>query len=467
MTVSIHWFRRDLRIADNPALATAARAGALVPVYILDPGEALGGAARVWLRESLSALNRALDGQLQVFQGDPLEILPELVARLDATTVTWTRRYDAAGIATDTALKDNLKAGGIRVESANGALLWEPWEVKKPDGTPYRVFTPFYRKGCMAAPPPRPPLPTPKITFAEAPVPHPITSLGLDPVPRWDMGVLSHWCPGEVGASERLSTFLEQNLAGYRRGRDHPALPNVSRLSPHLAFGEISPNTVWHAVRALPATQDRDHFLSELGWREFSYSLLFYNPGIATRNLNPKFDAFPWQENAADLKAWQRGQTGIPIVDAGMRELWQTGYMHNRVRMIVASFLVKNLRQHWRHGLAWFDDTLFDADPANNPASWQWVAGSGADAAPYFRIFNPVTQSQKFDAEGDYIRRFVPELVDLPDKSLHAPWEAPSLVLKAAGVTLGQTYPRPLASLKESREAALAAFKGLAPMSAP
>ena len=467
MTISIHWFRRDLRLADNPALTRAARSGALLPLYIHDPEAPLGAASRAWLNRSLEALNTALDGRLCVLTGAPGDLLPALADQFGARTVTWTRRYDATGIAIDTALKERLAARGVQVHSENGSLLWEPWEVNKPDGTPYKVFTPFYRKGCMAAPPPRAPLPVPPVTYAETPAPAPVATLSLAPKPRWDRDVLANWPPGEKGAEARLATFLTSNLSGYRSGRDHPAQPNVSRLSPHLAFGEISANTVWHAARALPASQDRDHFLSELGWREFSYSLLFRNPDIATRNLNAKFDTFPWQENAATLSAWQQGQTGIPIVDAGMRELWQTGYMHNRVRMIVASFLVKNLRQHWHHGLAWFDDTLFDADPANNPASWQWVAGSGADAAPYFRIFNPVTQSVRFDGAGHYIRRFLPELAALPDKSLHAPWEAPALVLKAAGVTLGQTYPQPLVSLKESRAAALAAFKGLGPAPRP
>ena len=462
MKIAIHWFRRDLRLADNSALTHAAQSGAVVPIYIHDPEAPLGGASRAWLNQSLEALNTALDGRLHVFSGNPEHLLPLLVTQFGATTVTWTRRYDGPGIATDTALKERLKSQNVDVHSANGALLWEPWEVTKPDGTSYKVFTPFFRKGCMAAAPPRTPLPVPRISFADtSEAPSPVASLNLATKPAWDIDVLSHWTPGEDGASARLQTFFSDGLNGYKEGRNYPSLPKVSRLSPHLAFGEISPNTVWHAARAKPAAQDRDHFLSELGWREFSYSLLYRHPDIATRNLNPKFAPFPWRDDTAALRAWQRGQTGIPIVDAGMRELWQTGYMHNRIRMIVASFLVKNLRLHWRHGLSWFDDTLFDADPANNPASWQWVAGSGADAAPYFRIFNPVTQSAKFDASGKYIRQYVPELAALPDKTLHAPWEAPALVLKAAGVTLGATYPFPIADLKESRASALAAFQSL------
>lgn len=459
MTIAIHWFRRDLRLSDNPALLRAAQSGTVLPVFILEDNQPLGGASRAWLHRSLDALNAALNGTLRCVSGNASEILHQLIDETGATTVTWTRRYDATGIETDTALKAALADRDISVVSENGALLWEPWEVKKADGTPYRVFTPFYRKGCLSAAPPRRPLPAPNLTLTNMPNPTRIDDLNLIPTPRWDIDTLAHWSPGEAGAQARLDTFLQDGITNYKDGRNIPADPKVSRLSPHLAFGEISPNTVWHSARQLHASQDRDHFLSELGWREFSYSLLFHNGDIATRNLNAKFDAFPWAEATAPLAAWQQGQTGIPIVDAGMRELWQTGYMHNRVRMIVASFLVKNLLIHWHHGLDWFDDTLFDADPANNPASWQWVAGSGADAAPYFRIFNPVTQSQKFDPDGRYIRTYVPEIAALPDRSLHAPWEAPALVLKAANITLGTTYPMPLVDLKDSRARALAAFE--------
>ncbi|WP_243612588.1 cryptochrome/photolyase family protein [Shimia aestuarii] len=458
MTVSIHWFRRDLRLSDNPALSYAAKRGALLPVYILEEADAPGGATRAWLHRSLEALNAALTGALHVYRGDPAEILPRLAETHGAETLTWNRRYDARGMDCDTALKTELRTRGLNVHSANGALLWEPMDVNKADGTPYRVFSPFFRKGCAAAAPPREPLPAPSIALLDVPNDTALDDLALRPTPAWDEDVLADWTPGEAGATARLEAFLEEGLSGYKEGRDIPSAPHVSRLSPHLAFGEISPNTVWYGAKAQPASRDRDHFLSELGWREFSYNLLFHNPDMDWQNLNRKFDGFPWRDAPDLLTAWQKGQTGIPIVDAGMRELWQTGYMHNRVRMIVASFLVKNLRVHWRHGLAWFHDTLFDADPANNPASWQWVAGSGADAAPYFRIFNPVTQSAKFDAEGAYLRRYVPELARLPDKHLHAPWEAPAEVLRGAGIVLGTDYPHPIADLRESRQGALSAY---------
>ncbi|MCW9042669.1 MAG: DNA photolyase family protein [Pseudopelagicola sp.] len=458
MNIAIHWFRRDLRLSDNPALTYAAKRGALLPVFILEKDDPAGGATRAWLHRSLAALNASLNDGLHVYAGNPADILPRLAAEHSAQTVTWTRRYDALGIARDTALKSALRRLGLDVHSANGALLWEPMDVNKADGTPYRVFSPFFRKGCAAAAPPRAPLVAPTITLLEATNATSLDALALRPTPAWDDDVLADWTPGEDGARDRLETFLDEGLNGYKAGRDIPSEPHVSRLSPHLAFGEISPNTVWSAAKAQPASSDRDHFLSELGWREFSYNLLFHNPDMGWQNLNRKFDAFPWRDAPDLLQAWQAGQTGIPIVDAGMRELWQTGYMHNRVRMIVASFLVKNLRVHWHHGLAWFHDTLFDADPANNPASWQWVAGSGADAAPYFRIFNPVTQSTKFDPNGDYLRRYVPELSRLPDKHIHAPWDAPSEVLRAAGFVLGMDYPKPIADLRESRQSALAAY---------
>ncbi|SEO19311.1 deoxyribodipyrimidine photo-lyase [Salinihabitans flavidus] len=461
----IHWFRQDLRRADNPALTDAATSGPVVPVYILDdihPGDwAMGGASRAWLHRSLTALNASLGGRLQVFAGDPETLLPRLARDLGAQGVTWTRAYEPWRTARDSRLKSTLRAQGLTVRSHPGALLWEPMEVAKPDGTPYRVFTPFFRKGCRAAGAPRAPLSVPTITFADVPNDTTLGDLALRPRPRWDRAVLDGWTPGEAGALSRLEAFLDTGLAHYKTGRDFPAKPYVSRLSPHLHFGEISPHQAWHAAGNRAMGANTDHFQSELGWREFSHHLLYHNPDLPGRNLQGKFDAFPWREDAAALAAWQQGRTGVPIVDAGMRELWQTGYMHNRVRMITGSFLVKNLLLHWHHGERWFWDTLLDADLANNSASWQWIAGSGADAAPYFRIFNPVTQGRKFDAAGAYTRRFVPELAELPDKHLFAPWEAPAPVLREAGVRLGESYPAPIVDLRGSRQRALDAFSSI------
>lgn len=459
MPTQIHWFRRDLRLADNPALSAAAATGPVIPLFILDPDEIarMGGASKVWLYHSLKSLSSALGGKLLICEGPAATVLPDLVETYGATQVTWTRRYDPDGIATDQALKQTLKANGTQVTSLNGSLLWEPWDVAKSDGTPYRVFTPFFKRGCLSAPPPRSPLSAPKLQIVEG-IHSEIALLEpLLPKIRWDRSVLSGWQPGEAGAQTNLKHFFSTALKGYKAARDIPAQNGTSRLSPHLHFGEISPNQIWHALDSQSSSPDLYHFRSELAWREFSYHLLFRHPDLDSQNLNRKFDPFPWQKNQELLTRWQRGQTGVPIVDAGMRELWQTGYMHNRVRMIVASFLIKNLRLDWRAGLAWFHDTLFDADPANNAASWQWVAGSGADAAPYFRIFNPVTQAQKFDPEALYIKTYVPELGGLSAKHAHAPWLAPEEIQ----ATLEGAYPTPIVDLKESREAALAAFKAL------
>ena len=470
--VSLHWFRQDLRLADNPALTAAAQDGAVIPVYILDDDHAgeykMGGASRWWLHHALHALNESLDGKLVVLRGDPVTHLGALAEASGAVSVHWNRCYEPWRIARDTAIKADLSALGLVVESHNGSLLWEPWEVTKGDGTPYRVFTPFFRRGCLSAPPPRHPFPVPSQLVLKATDGHVagIDELQLLPNTGWDKMLASHWQIGEAGAIARLAAFIDQDLLGYKDGRNFPALPNVSRLSPHLHWGEVSPHTVWYAVKdrieaGAIAHEDGDHFLSELGWREFSYALLFYFPDLPRQNLQPRFDHFPWKQDEVALKCWQRGQTGYPIVDAAMRQLWQTGYMHNRLRMIVGSFLVKNLRLHWHHGEAWFWDCLVDADLANNSAGWQWIAGSGADAAPYFRIFNPITQASKFDPKGVFIRRYVPEIAKLPDADLFSPWEAPTDVLSAAGVHLGVNYPRPIVDVKTSRLDALAAFATL------
>ena len=464
--LSICWFRQDLRLADNSALVAAAARGQVLPVYILDDENAgsdrMGAASRWWLHHSLGALDQSLDGKLYMVRGDAKDILPALAARVGATAVFWNRAYEPWRIARDTALKSSLEESGIEAVSSNGALLWEPWEVLKGDGTPYKVFTPFFRRGCLAAPPPRTPLPKPQLQLADPP-PSRRDDLKLLSDEGWGDMLAPHWKIGEAGAMARLQDFIANGLAGYKDGRNLPAKPHVSRLSPHFHWGEISANQAWHAARAasdVPA-DDIDNFCAELGWREFSNSLLYFNPELRRRNLHDKFDRFDWNIDEKLLKAWQRGMTGIPFVDAAMRELWQTGYMHNRMRMVTGSFLVKNLRLHWHHGEAWFWDCLVDADHASNSASWQWIAGCGADAAPYFRVFNPVTQGEKFDKDGSYTRRFVPELAGLPDKYLFAPWTAPQAILDAAGVRLGDSYPRPVVDLKQSREDALAAFARL------
>ena len=465
--IAIHWFRQDLRLFDNPALVQAARHKQVLPIYILDDTNAgewsMASASRWWLHHSLTALNASLGDRLLIYRGNPQDILDNILTYFDVGAVYWNRCYEPWRIIRDTKIKKHLKIKGIEVHTCNGSLLWEPWTIQKEDGAPYKVFTPFYRKGCLKAKPPREPLNAPEQVeyLPDKAQAVDIQFLKLLPEIRWDLQLEPHWQIGEAGAHKCFQTFIGERLASYKDGRNIPAKPCVSRLSPHLHFGEISPNQLWHVVRSMGDDKHIDHFCSELGWREFSYSQLYHNPALPRKNLQSKFDVFPWLENETYLHAWQKGQTGVPMVDAGMRELWQTGYMHNRVRMIVGSFLVKNLRLHWHHGARWFWDTLVDADLANNSASWQWIAGCGADAVPYFRIFNPVTQGQKFDADGQYVRKYIPEISQLADKYLFNPWQAPEPVLREAGIKLGDTYPTPIVDLKQSREAALKAFQSL------
>lgn len=465
-STAIVWFRQDLRLGDNPALTEAVKSGAhIVPLYILDDENAgdfkMGAASRLWLHHSLKSLNNDLDGHLVLLKGDAFRVLTEFAQKVKADNVYWNRCYEPWRIKRDKVIKDTLSDLDIEARSFNGSLLWEPWEVvKKSDNLPYRVFTPFYTKGCMEAAEPRKPLPKPhKIPYAPKQKGLSLDDLSLLPTkPRWDKKMIGYWEIGEAGATKALSKFLGQHLKDYKIGRDFPAQETTSRLSPHLHFGETSPNQIWHAAKEKGGGVNLETFLKELGWREFSYNLLYHFPTLPKKNFQPRFDSFPWDKNPKALHAWQKGQTGYPIVDAAMRELWETGYMHNRARMIVGSFLAKHLLLYWHDGEDWFWDTLFDADLANNSASWQWIAGSGADAAPYFRIFNPVTQGEKFDAEGNYVRRWVPELKKMPDKFLHHPWDAPEDVLEAAGVMLGKTYPKPIVDHAEARERALEAF---------
>lgn len=469
---AIVWFRQDLRLADNPALDAAVKSGApILPIFVLDDKNAgdwkIGSASGWWLNQSLNSLNNSLDGQLRLLRGDAVRLVPRIAEELDAAHVFWNRCYEPWRKTRDRRIMADLRESGVAVTSRNGSLLFEPQSITKADGTPYKVFTPFYRKGCLSGEhEPRPTIPRPgEIRFADAEIGTTLADLALMPQIPWYEEMAQLWSPGEQGALDRLQVFLESGIQNYKAGRDRPDQNFFSRLSPHLHFGEISPHQVWHATRLLDdqpqLSNDVNHFRSELGWREFSHYLLYHWPQLPHANLQKKFDRFPWREDDVALLQWQRGETGYPIVDAGMRELWRTGYMHNRVRMIVASFLVKNLLLHWHHGAAWFWDTLVDADLANNSASWQWVAGCGADAAPYFRIFNPVLQGQKFDPDGKYVRQYVPELAQLPAKHIHNPWDAPESVLEAAGVSIGKNYPGPIVDRAMSRDRALSAFKSI------
>ncbi|MEM7425866.1 MAG: deoxyribodipyrimidine photo-lyase [Pseudomonadota bacterium] len=461
------WFRQDLRLADNPALAHAAAQGPVVPLYILDEmdSRSLGGASKWWLHHSLSALSGSLGGMV-FLRGEPLACLRQARAETGAEAVVWNRCYEPEAVERDKAVKSALAADGIEARSFNGSLLNEPWEVETGAGGPFKVYSPYWR--AVQQRPVDAPLAAPELTCALP------DGLGdnlsdwalLPEKPDWAAGWDRLWTPGEGGAAARLDRFLGEGLMGYGKLRDRPDLENVSRLSPHLHFGEISPRQIWAKARFVAdqhpeLEKDTGKFLSEVAWREFSYHLLFHFPGLPERNWRPAFDAYPWRESMADLKAWQTGQTGYPIVDAGMRELWHTGYMHNRVRMVAASFLVKHLRLHWKHGEAWFWDTLVDADLASNSASWQWVTGSGADAAPYFRIFNPIIQGRKFDPDGAYTRKWCPELAKLDTKTLFAPWEASPARLAAAGVRLGETYPHPIVDHAKARAAALAGYEAV------
>lgn len=474
---ALYWFRNDLRLADNPALTEAAEAGPVLCLYILDTGpdrRPIGGASRWWLSRSLDALGEALaakGGRLVLVRGDPAVLLPRVAAESGIRLITWNRRYEAAEIALDRRLKEELSGRGVTVRSFNSQLLNEPWQVTTTTGQPMKVFTPYWRAARLKGDPAAP-IPAPKHLSA-MPLPDsieamtlPLPDLELEPrKPDWAGGMRAAWAPGEAGAAARLSDFLGGGLGGYAENRDRPDRIATSRLSPHLHFGEIGPRQIWHALRharevgeAAGSERDAEKFLSEIGWREFSHHLLFHNPDLARRNYDSRFDRFPWQPDETALSRWQRGQTGIPLVDAGMRELWTTGWMHNRVRMVVASFLIKHLLQDWRAGEAWFWDTLVDADAANNAASWQWVAGSGADASPYFRIFNPVTQGETHDPRGAYVRQWVPELAGLSDKDIHQPWKVSDTVLREAGVRIGETYPAPLVDLAYGRQRALDAF---------
>ena len=471
---TVLWVRLDLRLEDNPALFAAVKRGeSVIPLFIWSPedeGEwSPGGASKWWLHQTLSAFDvrlRELGSRLIVRRGATMETLRSVIDETGASVVFWNRRYEPAVIARDKCIKESLKADGITAESFNAALLHEPWTIQNKSGKPFQVFTPFW-KHCLTKPDPDEPLPAPRTITAPVEFPKSLTidELGLEPRINWAGGIKTAWQPGEAGARTALKQFVADTFENYSETRNRPDKIGTSRLSPHLHFGEISPRQVWHGLRAAAVkrgwTVERwrgSQFLAEVGWREFAHHLMFHFPHTPTEPLRPDFKKFPWRKDATWLKAWQKGRTGYPIVDAGMRELWATGWMHNRVRMIVASFLVKDLLLSWQDGARWFWDTLVDADLAQNTLGWQWTAGCGADAAPYFRVFNPTTQGEKFDPHGDYVRRWCPELAKLSDKWIHQPHKAPPEILCSAGVQLNNTYPEPIVSHAIAREVALEAF---------
>lgn len=438
----IVWFRLDLRLNDHPALHAAASSGCpVVCLYIHEDDDDTGAAGRWWLHHALKAMGETLT----IRRGKAARVLQDVIVETGARAVYWNRAYEPRAVARDTDIKAALAAQGVEVRSFKGNVLFEPWEIKTGGGTPFRVFTPFYKACLTASGQIARPLPAPK-NIAQRPLAGlAVEDLGLLPRIAWDSAFPDSWTPGEQTALTRLHDFIDRDMAAYATGRDIPAIEGTSRLSPHLHFGEISPRTIWHAAGPHAGGAP---YLREIIWREFAVHLLYNNPDMPARPLQEKFRNFPWRPDPALLRAWQKGLTGYPIVDAGMRQLWQTGWMHNRVRMIAGSFLVKHLLQPWQDGAAWFWDTLVDADLANNSTGWQWIAGCGADAAPYFRVFNPILQGRKFDPSGAYIRRFVPELANIPDAYIHTPWEA--------GGAPG--YPAPVIDHALGRNRALEAY---------
>ncbi|MEM9879128.1 MAG: deoxyribodipyrimidine photo-lyase [Pseudomonadota bacterium] len=465
MTSDLHivWHRQDLRLTDQPAVHAAAN-HKILPIYILDDAAAgdwaLGGAQRWWLHWSLTRLAAdytALGAELMFARGDAVDILSSLAERHGAAALHATRHFEPYARRQEAAL---TAAAPCPVHLHASGYLREPGAVTTGSGTPFKVFTPYWR-ACQSLGAPGAPLPAPKQLSGTRNVStERLDEWQLLPAkPDWAAGIAQMWTPGEAGAHAQLAHFGPERAQLYGTDRDLPEKPGTSQLSPHLHFGEVSARQVWHSLGNRMEIEAAEPFIRQLGWRDFSVSLITHAPDLPEAAWSPKFRNFPWRDDAAALKRWQRGQTGYPIVDAGMRQLWQTGWMHNRVRMIVASFLCKHLLLHWRHGEDWFWDTLVDADLANNAAGWQWVAGSGADASPYFRIFNPIAQAQKFDPQGQYIRRFVPELADLPTKFIHAPWTAPQNTLTSCEVVLGKTYPHPMVDHSAARSRALGAYE--------
>jgi deoxyribodipyrimidine photo-lyase len=466
---TILWFRKDLRLKDNSALKAAIEAGApVIPLFIWSPDEsgawAPGAASKWWLHQALKSLSESfkeVSGEFVLREGDYLGQLRDIIEKTGAKRVYWNRRYESPHRELDASIKRQLREDGIEVESFNSSLLNEPHTAATGGGNPYKVYTPYWKKVKDRMIEPIAESNIDSLKFAD---PYPETlalkSLGLLPEMQWHHKFVQHWEVSEAAAQERLEKFLNQPVEGYNQARDIPSEDGTSSLSPYLHWGLIGPRQIMHALKSKRdlGKEGPEVYAKEIYWREFAYNVLYHFPKTPDAPLHEKYTDFPWEPDANALKRWQRGQTGYPIVDAGMRQLYATGWMHNRVRMVVSSLLVKHLLQDWREGASWFWDTLVDADLASNSLGWQWSAGCGADAAPYFRVFNPITQGKKFDAEGDYVRKWVPEIAKLPNKFIHEPWEAPEGILEYAGVQFGKDYPKPIIDHKEGRARALAAL---------
>ena len=463
MANSIIWFRNDLRITDNAVINYCLEnKRKVLPVYIYDPSTSLGSASKWWLKNSLISLNNSLKGNLMIIEGEPSKILLDLVNKNSIKEILWNERYSKDDRTQDNEIINIIKNHGVECITFHSCLLKNPQNTLKKDSTPFKVYTPFYKQQYQGMAYELFDYNTEEIDYIDCDDKKQISKI-LDVAIRtekWHEKLLDKWSPGEAGAQEKLKIFLSNGINGYSEGRNRPDKQHTSMLSPHIRFGEISIREVAKSIENIN-TEDAEIFYKELVWREFSYHLLYHFPHLVDTNLQKKFNNFKWLDNQNHLKLWQKGMTGYPIIDAGMRQLYETGYMHNRVRMIVGSFLVKNLMTHWKYGQEWFWDTLVDADIASNSASWQWVAGTGADAAPYFRIFNPVTQSKKFDPNGDYIKKYVRELKDIPSNIIHMPSDYDAETLKNYGLILGEDYPSPIVDLSITRDRALSAFKEL------
>jgi deoxyribodipyrimidine photo-lyase len=460
----IVWLRRDLRLSDNPAFAPTTDSRPTIPVFIDDDGigaaRMLGGASKWWRGESLAMLDRSLRGlgsRLVIRRGLAGDVLDALIEETGADALSFSLSRDPAIAAEETQIVTALHARGVSVEVHDANYLHDPAQLRTGNGGAFKVFTPFWNRLLAFYTPPAL-IPAPKSLVAPKVWPDSLDVAALQVTEAWAAPIGRSWMPGEEAARARLKKFSQSILIDYAHARDRPYIDGTSRLSPHLAWGEISVHTIWrylhdkHGAKALP-------YLRELGWRDFNMHLLSDFPELGWKPWQEKFATFPAKDDAKLLRVWQRGLTGYPIVDAGLRQLWHTGWMHNRVRMIVGSFLVKDLLLPWQRGEEWFWDTLVDADLSQNAGNWQWVAGCGADAAPFFRVFNPILQGERFDPDGTYVRAWLPELAKLPAKAIHQPWQATPAELAAAGIKLGTSYPHPMVDHAKARNAALAAYK--------